>query len=229
MLPKRGRILPGHAAAVRSPIDFANAVARALQSELGDTHRAVKTVMKWTGASERAAKNWLEGSAGPRGHYLIRLIAESDFVFELVIDAANRTVTGEVPAIGGNGLSNKKATASGKDPAQNRRSSGSATSREAPRAMDGMSDVPGKVPINDPGNDPGNVEWLGILNDRQRWFLGEMAVRDRLRFTDIVVRWEVAAKTAKRDIAGLQATGLIVFVGSRKTGKYLVRSKSDTT
>ncbi|MCC8237227.1 hypothetical protein [Pinisolibacter aquiterrae] len=228
MLPKRGRILPGHAAAARSPTDFANAVARALQSELGDTHRAVKTIMRWTGASERAAKNWLEGSAGPRGHYLIRLIAESNLVFELVIDAADRTVIGEAPSVGGNGILDKKATAGGKPWGASRRSPGSTTSREALRTADGMPNVPGKVPINDPGNDPGNSAWPTLLNDRQRWFLGEMAVRGRLRFTDIVVRWEVAAKTAKRDIAGLQATGLIVFVGPRKTGMYLVRSNPPT-
>lgn len=228
MLPKRGKILPGHTAAARSPTDFAIAVARALQSELGDTHRAVKTIMRWTGASERAAKNWLEGSAGPRGHYLIRLIAESDLVFELVINAADRAVTGEAPSVGGNGTPDKKTAAGGKAWGPSRRSPGPTTSREAPRAGDGMSNVPGKVPINDPGNDPGNSTWLALLNDRQRWFLGEMAVRGRLRFTDIVVRWEVAAKTAKRDIAGLQATGLIVFVGSRKTGRYLIRPKSYT-
>ena len=228
MLPKRGKILQGHAAAAQSPIDFANAVAKALQSELGDTHRAVKTIMKWTGASERAAKNWLEGSAGPRGHYLMRLIAESDLVFELVINAADRAVIGEASLVGGNGILNEKATAGGKAWGASRRSPGSTTRREALRTADVMPNVPGNVPINDPGNDPGNSEWLAILNDRQRWFLGEMAVRDRLRFTDIVAQWEVAAKTAKRDIAGLQATGLIEFVGSRKTGTYLVRSKPST-
>lgn len=228
MLPKRGTILPGHEKAARSPADFANAVAMALQSELGDTHRAVKTIMRWTGASERAAKNWLEGSAGPRGHYLIRLIAESDLVFELVINAADRTVTGEVPSSRGSRIPNETATAGGKARGASRRSPGAATSREAPRAVDSMSTVPGKVPINDPGNDPGNVGWLTILNDRQRWFLGEMVVRGRLRFTDIVARWKVASKTAKRDIAGLQATGLIVFVGPRKTGMYLVRSTPPT-
>ena len=225
MLPKRGRILPGHATAARSPTDFANAVARALQSELGDTHRAVKTIMRWTGASERAAKNWLEGSAGPRGHYLIRLIAESDLIFELVINAADRAGNEETSSAGSNEVLDKKATAGGKAWGAGRRSPGSTTSREAPRAIDGMSNVPGKVPINDPENDPGNVEWFGILNDRQRWFLGEMTVRGRMRFTDIVVRWKVASKTAKRDIAGLQATGLIVFVGPRKTGTYLARSR----
>lgn len=228
MLPKRGRILPSHAAAARSPTDFANAVARALQSELGDTHRAVKTIMRWTGASERAAKNWLEGSAGPRGHYLIRLIAESDLVFELVINAADRTVTGEASSVGGNGILNEKATAGGKPWGASRQSPGTTTRREAPRTADGKPNVPGKVPINDPGNDPGNSEQALLLNLRQRWFLGEMAVRGRLRFTDIVVRWKVASKTAKRDIAGLQATGLIVFVGPKKTGMYLARSKPPT-
>jgi len=228
MLQKRGRILPGHATAARSPADFANAIARALQSELGDTHRAVKTVMRWTGASERAAKNWLEGSAGPRGHYLIRLIAESDLVFELIINAAHRTLTEEASSERNNGILIEKTTTDGKAWGASRQSLGSVSNRGAPRAVDRMSNVPERVPVNDPGNDPGNSTWLTLLNDRQRWFLGEMAARGRLRFTDIVARWDVAEKTAKRDIAGLQATGLIVFVGPRKTGMYIVRPKLPT-
>lgn len=31
----------------------------ALQKELGQSHRAIKTVMGWTGASERSVKNWI--------------------------------------------------------------------------------------------------------------------------------------------------------------------------
>ena len=40
------------------------AVAQALQHQLGGTHQAVKTVMRWTGAGERTVKNWFAGSSG---------------------------------------------------------------------------------------------------------------------------------------------------------------------
>jgi hypothetical protein len=67
-----------------------------------------------------------------------------------------------------------------------------------------------------------------VLNDRQRWFLDEMAIRSRLCFTDIVVQREVSAKTAMRDVAGPQATGRIVF-GARKTGLYRVSERVEFT
>ncbi len=40
-------------------------ITEALRAELGDTHRAVKTVTRWTGANERTVKNWLTGHARP--------------------------------------------------------------------------------------------------------------------------------------------------------------------
>ena len=63
-------------------------VADALRQELGDTHQAIKTVMRWTGASERTIKNWLAGRSGPRGEHLVALVRHSDAVFEVFLRAA---------------------------------------------------------------------------------------------------------------------------------------------
>jgi hypothetical protein len=49
----------------KNPDSYAAAVAHALTRQLGGTHQAVKTVMRWTGASERIVKNWFAGSCGP--------------------------------------------------------------------------------------------------------------------------------------------------------------------
>ena len=38
-----------------------------------ETHQAIKTVMKWTGAKERTVKNWFAGSNGTNGHHLAAL------------------------------------------------------------------------------------------------------------------------------------------------------------
>ncbi|KTB72282.1 hypothetical protein AO067_04315 [Pseudomonas viridiflava ICMP 13104] len=73
MFPKKGNTFP-------SRQDYARGVAAALQQELGSTHQAVKTLMKWTDANERTAKNWLSGTSGPRGEYLVRLVMHSDQV-----------------------------------------------------------------------------------------------------------------------------------------------------
>jgi len=91
MLPKEGKFLrtprregsSGHD-------DYAAAVSTALREELGETHRAVKTVMGWTGASERTVKNWFAGSCGPSGAHLMPILRKSDAVFAAVMLLAGR-------------------------------------------------------------------------------------------------------------------------------------------
>jgi hypothetical protein len=46
--------------------------------------------MRWTGASDRTAKNWLSGSYGPSGTHLIQLARESDTVLATVLGLARR-------------------------------------------------------------------------------------------------------------------------------------------
>jgi hypothetical protein len=46
--------------------------------------------MRWTGASERTAKNWLSGSCGPSGDNLVQLARESDGVLATVLALASR-------------------------------------------------------------------------------------------------------------------------------------------
>lgn len=70
--------------------EYASGLAIALQSELGSTHQAVKTLMRWTNANERTAKNWLKGTCGPRGEHLARLIQHSDAALASFLDMAKR-------------------------------------------------------------------------------------------------------------------------------------------
>jgi hypothetical protein len=86
MLPKKGIVLPSRG----NPVLYAAAVANALQDQLGATHQAVKTVMRWTGAGERSVKNWLAGVSGPSGQHLIELIRHSDPVLEVLLVASGR-------------------------------------------------------------------------------------------------------------------------------------------
>jgi hypothetical protein len=46
--------------------------------------------MKWTGASERTAKNWLTGARGPTGKHLVSLVHHSDAVLEMLLQLAGR-------------------------------------------------------------------------------------------------------------------------------------------
>jgi len=64
--------------------------AIALRDELGSTHRAIKTAMRWTGASERTVKYWIAGERGPSGEHLIALARHSDIIFRMVLMLADR-------------------------------------------------------------------------------------------------------------------------------------------
>jgi len=83
MFTKKGKTFPNRQ-------QYASGLAVALQSELGSTHQAVKTLMKWTNANERTAKNWLKGTCGPRGENLARLIQHSDAALASFLEMAER-------------------------------------------------------------------------------------------------------------------------------------------
>jgi len=72
------------------PVRFSEMIAEALRRDFGDTHAAVKTVSKQTGANERAVKNWFEAKNSPAGYRLIALMSVSEAVLEAVLVAAGR-------------------------------------------------------------------------------------------------------------------------------------------
>ena len=69
---------------------YAATIARALREEFGRAPSAIKTVMRWTGASERTVKNWFAGSNGPTGGHLVALLRHSDIVFDALVNVAGR-------------------------------------------------------------------------------------------------------------------------------------------
>lgn len=87
-LPKMGKELPMNRR--RPSMNYASVVADALTIELSGSNRAIKTVMRWTGASERTAKGWLAGTNGPSGKHLIALLGNSDTLFGKILKLAGR-------------------------------------------------------------------------------------------------------------------------------------------
>jgi hypothetical protein len=85
MLTKSGRKLPKMRPAP-SEADYIEQISGALRLELGGTAAAVKTIMRWTGASGRSARTWLSGSGSPSGYHLLRLARECDALFEVMLD-----------------------------------------------------------------------------------------------------------------------------------------------
>ena len=67
-----------------------NHTASALKNDLGETHQAVKTLMRWTGAKERTVKHWLAGTHGPSGEHLLALVRHSGTVLEVFLGLAGR-------------------------------------------------------------------------------------------------------------------------------------------
>lgn len=89
MFPKKGKVFP-RGAGRHTDVGYALAIATALRNDLGETHQAIKAVMKWTGANERTVKNWFAGSNGPNGQHLAALARHSDAVFEAFLILASR-------------------------------------------------------------------------------------------------------------------------------------------
>lgn len=70
--------------------DFAAVIAAALHTEFGDSHAAVKKIVRATGANERAARNWFDGRNAPSGEFLIALCRNCDHVLEAVLTLSGR-------------------------------------------------------------------------------------------------------------------------------------------
>ena len=92
--PKKGKFFPGHGSngGANPPNEacFAAEIAAALQRALGPTHASIKTAAGWTGASERAVKNWFSGCYGPNGNHLVALARNSDEVLNTFLAMAGR-------------------------------------------------------------------------------------------------------------------------------------------
>lgn len=56
MFPKKGKVFPEGTERQNGRKSYTAMIASALRRELGESHRATKTVMRWTGASERSVK-----------------------------------------------------------------------------------------------------------------------------------------------------------------------------
>ena len=95
MRVKMGTVVPKMGTVVHLdeiPSDYRAAMAMALHAELGSTHRAIKSAMRWTGASERTVKYWFAGVRGPSGDHLVSLARHSDAVLIALLVLADRLI-----------------------------------------------------------------------------------------------------------------------------------------
>lgn len=60
------------------------------------------------------------------------------------------------------------------------------------------------------------------LNERQTWFIAQIASGARVSATAMAQHFSVTARTAERDIRQLRDRELVAYVGPAKTGRYIV-------
>ena len=93
VFPQTGKMLPGPGDYENS-LTYARVVGAALRKDLYNRRGAAKTVMQWTGASERTVKTWFSGRCGPSGEHLMMLACHSDSVFLCVLRMSGRGASG---------------------------------------------------------------------------------------------------------------------------------------
>ena len=73
-------------ARVSSDQELADQIGNALRKELGGSRRATKTIMRWTGVSDKTARSWLFGNSSPNGFHMIALAGNSELVMKIVLE-----------------------------------------------------------------------------------------------------------------------------------------------
>jgi hypothetical protein len=220
MLPKTGKKFPGGNDRENGRLGYAAIIAGALANELGETHRAAKVLMGWTGAGERTVKHWLAGLHGPRGDYLLVLMQESDAVFEAVLTAINRRDA----VIAARMLAAQRSlqeVAILMQPDQVRPPAADEPlgSGQGPERSRGPNDRENDR-NRDRDHDRENGGTSPSSSLRQSWFLEALRAGRRVGATELADRWSISETTARRDVSILKAKGLIEFVGSRRSGRY---------
>ncbi|WP_188236886.1 DeoR family transcriptional regulator [Sphingopyxis sp. LK2115] len=196
MLPKKGRMLHPWNGLARSAKDYAELIADALRQENGDTHRAVKTIMGWTGASERSVKNWLSGEFGPSGYFLMRLCGKSGAIRELIVDHLVETDISPSQNI-------RRLAGTNKGKPMGRKNARNSYEGRSPVEVDGVTQRDKDVTNGDISGHR--------LNRRQEWLLTRVESGASGTVDDISTHWRVSKRTAKRDIAALRTLGLIAY------------------
>lgn len=205
MLQKKGRRLPAWKGVLSGREVYAQTIAELLRKEHGDSHRAVKQLMRQTDASERTVKHWLSGQHGPDTVYFLRLVVSSPVIRAFVLGLIEAPASRRTPD-----PMDRYSLATAKD------AYAAGEAAFEPSSRGNRQNDPEDDPDRDPINDPETVE----LNERQHWFLTRVVEGGRCGATEIMATWKVSLKTARRDIRGLQQANLLVYVGSRRKGWY---------
>jgi len=210
MLPKKGSKLQVWPGFLGDREILAFTVADLLKKEHGDSHRAIKELMRQTGASERTVKHWLSGQHAPEVMFFLRLVVSSPVVRAFVLGIIEGPASKQTSPASDRfiRMATKEAYATGE--------AAIATLPATTRHYD-----LNRVPENDPKDDPEPPSF----NQRQQWFLEQIKAGERFSAKEIVLTWHVSLKTARRDISALLHSKLVEYIGSRRKGRYRTNSR----
>ena len=65
------------------------------------------------------------------------------------------------------------------------------------------------------------------INERQEWFMTQLADGYQVKADDIIYKFSVTDRTARRDIRQLQEVGMVGFLGAFKTGRYVLLKQAN--
>ncbi len=94
-----------------------------------------------------------------------------------------------------------------------------ASTANVPDDPDPNGHVPDRVPVDDP-DVPDDVS---DLNARQKWVLTQIRRGTEIRVSMVVTHFGCSQKTAKRDLSDLKDRKMVRFVGSPRTGHYVLK------
>jgi hypothetical protein len=167
-------------------------ISEILKNKAGRKHGAIKYLSNLTGIETHTLKKWYNGSGLPDLANFITLAYYIPEIIQIFLELCNRSEIWNA-------------------------------CREKTNTPELINNLP-KTLKNDKFYtdifDGIKSDHLKILNQRQLWFLENIASGNNIKKTDIVKYWQVSGRTAERDIIALVKSGKIKFVGSKKYGKY---------
>ncbi|MCK6418277.1 MAG: hypothetical protein L6Q57_04975 [Alphaproteobacteria bacterium] len=192
---KEDRLFPSLSGPISDP-DLAIKIATALRRDFGDSRHAIKRIGKLTGANLRTIKNWYNARHSPSSNHLLTLSRMSKEILRIVLEE-----------IGGKELLEAaKPLIEGSDSPKSGHLNGAKVKIYSAR----FCTINVTVDLNTTGQ----------INQRQLWFMGMLQQGHRIKAEEIARTWDVSQRTAKYDVAGLMDTGLVKFIGAKKTGWY---------
>ena len=193
-LPKKDHYFPRQI----SDAIVAEYVSAALRQEHSDISAALKHIERITGIPATTARKWYKGKYAPKSRYLLSLAMHYPDVLQAICEL-----------MGFGDLWREVIRPRVEDDMRARLDAKRGKWKKTSSVTDKFVLICVRV----------DARTAVQLNQRQLWFLGQLQQGYKMRAKDLVNTWRVHAKTAGRDVKGLQEAGLIhAFKRCKKSG-----------